>query len=83
MTDFLVERCLETLDSASCQYRATASRVVCECENPSEFVEQAFRELALIRWCGSVFGADNSISRVLADEYATHPEYRPEWHRVA
>jgi hypothetical protein len=60
----------------------TDSGVLCECEQPTEPVEQALRDLDLIRWCETVLGADNSISRVLADGYATHPEYQLEWHSV-
>lgn len=83
LTDFLLARCFETLDSMSCQYHVSGSRVLCECEKPSEAVEQALRVLDLVRWCESVLGEDNAISRVLADGFATHPDYQLEWHPVA
>ena len=83
LTDFLTARCLETLESESCRYRMAGVRVVCECEKPSGHTERALRDLELVLWCDKVFGSDNQIARILADEHATHPDYRLEWHGIS
>jgi hypothetical protein len=80
LTDFLVARSLETLDAQSCDYIAAGPRVLCLCETPAAPVEQALSDLDLLRWCLRVFGPDNTIAAILADQYATHPAYDPEWH---
>jgi hypothetical protein len=83
LTDFLVARSLETLDACSCDYFVQGDRVICLCETLDEPVEQALDDLDLIRWCDQHLGSDNSISAILADQYATHPDYDPEWHFIA
>lgn len=83
MTDFLMARYEETLESESCRYRVAGVRVVCDCESPSGPTEQTLRDLELVLWCDKVFGPDNQISRIMADEHATHPDYRLEWHDVS
>lgn len=80
LTDFLVARSLETLDAGSCDYFLAGDRVICNCETIAEPVEQALDDLAMVRVCNSVFGPDNPIVAILADQYATHPEYDPGWH---
>lgn len=80
LTDFLVARSLETLEAASCQYYVVGARVLCGCETTTESVEHALNDLDLIRWCDMVFGPDNAIEAILADQYATHPDYDPAWH---
>ena len=82
MTDFVVARSLETLEAASCDYQVVGDRITCDCETRTEAVEVALKDLDLVRWCDKVFGSDNVFARVLADEYATHPGYRMEWHNV-
>jgi hypothetical protein len=83
LTEFLTARCLETLESESCRYRLAGVRVLCECESPSGPAARAIRDLELVLWCDKVFGPDNQISRILADEHATHPDYRLEWHDIS
>ena len=82
LTDFLVARSLESLDAAGCRYRVVGARVVCECETIPEPVQEALADLDLVRASDMALGPDNSISRILADKYATHPDYRPEWHHL-
>lgn len=80
LTDFLVARSLETLEAGSCDYYVDGARVVCDCATLSEPVEHALHDLDLIRWSDLVFGPENPIEAILADQYATHPDYDPAWH---
>lgn len=80
LTDFLVARSLETLEARSCDYYVAGDRVLCLCETVPAPVERALDDLDLIRWCDRVFGPDNTIAAILADQYATHPDYDPTWH---
>lgn len=80
LTDFLVARSLEILEASSCDYFVAGSRVICNCETLTESVEKVLDDLSLIRACDSVFGPENAIEALLADQYATHPDYDPRWH---
>ena len=42
-------------------------------------VEEALNDFDLVRWSDHRFGPDNVIAALLADQYATHPEYDPDW----
>ena len=79
MTDFLVARTLETLKAASCEYFVAGDRVICNCETLAEPVEEALNEFSLVRWCDKMWGPENVVAAILADQYATHPDYDPEW----
>ena len=83
LTDFLLARSMETLEANSCDYFVDGDRVICNCLAPSEPVEQALDDLDLIRWSAKTLGPDNSVESLLADRYATHPDYNPEWHFLA
>ena len=80
LTDFLVARSLETLEAGSCDYTVAGNRVICNCDAVSDPVAQALNDLDLIRWCDTAFGPENPIEAILADQYATHPDYKPQWH---
>jgi hypothetical protein len=40
------------------------------------------QQMDFIRWCDSLPGGETFL-RMLADRYATHPDYRIEWHDLA
>ena len=83
LTDFMVARCLETLESEGCRYhRGADGAVICECERASGPVLQTVRELNLIQRGASIPGLRDPLLRVLADAYATHPDYQTEWHSL-
>ena len=82
LTDFLVARCLETLESVSCSYeRREDGFVTCECDAPDDAVRLAVERANLVRWCDSLGPGGDRFMRMLADAHATHPDYQPEWHR--
>ena len=83
LTDFLLARSLETLEANSCDYFVAGDRVICNCARPSEAIEQALDDIDLIRWSGLALGPNNPVEALLADQYATHPAYDPDWHFLA
>jgi hypothetical protein len=40
------------------------------------------QQIDFIHWCDSLPGGENFL-RMLADRYATHPDYLVEWHDLA
>lgn len=83
LTNFLVARCLDFLDSVGCRYqRLPDGGVLCECGDPSESVRKVIEQVELILWCNSTALGGDGFLRMLADSHATHPDYRSEWHRI-
>lgn len=83
LTDFLVARSVEALDALGCDYRRRADGdLVCACADPSAGVTRTLGQLDLIQWCDSQESTGDLFLRLLADGYATHSDYRPEWHRI-
>jgi hypothetical protein len=83
LTDFLMARSLEALEAHSCDYFVEGDRVICNCAAPSEGVEQVLDDIDLIRWSDRALGPNNPVEALLADQYATHPAYNPDWHFLA
>jgi hypothetical protein len=82
VADFLVDRFCEELKAESCIHERDAQGAVrCLCERPTERAVTTLTRIDLVRWCeGSSSGA--VFLRLFADAFATHPDYRPEWHRL-
>lgn len=79
VVDFLRARCDEELQHASCSYVATPTGdFQCLCDRPeSETLELLAKASIVDRW-----GSDphrRPLLRILAADYAWHPDYRPEW----
>ena len=80
VVDFLRARCAEELQQSSCSYELSPTGDQrCLCEQPrSETLELLAKASIVRRW-----GNDpdkHRLLRVLASEYASHPDYRLEWH---
>jgi len=83
VVDFLLQRCHEVLVDASCDFEIDKSgRLSCRCQDPAEGVSAALEEMALILWLAELDETGETFLRMLADAYADHPEYRPEWHEL-
>ena len=84
LTDFLVARNVEALDASDCEYdRLADGRLVCLCADPEPGVTRTLEQLDLIRWCDARIATGEVFLRMLADGYATHPDYRSEWHAIS
>lgn len=82
VAEFLFERVREELDEASCQYEVDASgRVLCLCDDPGEDARAAVARWELVRCCELQPGGQ-LVLRMLADQYAHHPDHRLEWHNL-
>ena len=83
VADFLLERCQEALDRASCVYEIDrAGHLRCRCETPDTDATAALSTLALVLWLAELDLTGEAFLRMLADAHADHPDYRPEWHRL-
>jgi hypothetical protein len=84
LADFLVARCRETLESEACTYRLRPDgAVICDCDSLSVTALQAVPVLELVQQCASAPQVRDALLRVLADAYATHPDYQTEWHALS
>jgi hypothetical protein len=84
IVDFLLHRCHEVLDDASCDYEIDrAGHLNCRCEDPAANVLEALDTMALVLWLAELDGTGETFLRMLADAHADHPEYRPEWHQLS
>lgn len=83
VTQFLLDRLEEQLDSLACRRAQSAlGRPVCLCEEPTEDVVRVLDRISLVHFCEASRGGSTFL-RTLADAYATHPDYQPEWHDLS
>lgn len=83
VADFLLERCHEVLDRASCDYEIDRTgRLRCNCENPDTRTAAALDLMAFVLWLAELDLTGEMFLRMLADAHADHPDYSPEWHRL-
>ena len=81
VADFLLERCHEVLDRASCDYEIDRTgHLRCNCENPDARTAAALDLMAFVLWLAELDVTGEVFLRMLADAHADHPDYRPEWH---
>ena len=81
LTDFLVARAVEALEASGCELdRRADGRPTCRCAEPDAALSA---QIDLIYWCDDRRPTGEAFLRLLADDYATHPDYRPEWHRIS
>jgi hypothetical protein len=82
LTEFLRDRYMEKLDAADCVYKATPDGwISCACREPSDVVQFAFERLDLVRWCETRQPEmGQSVLRILAAPFRSHPDYREDWH---
>ena len=84
MTDFLLARCQEALDAASCDYEIHAGgELRCLCDEPAEDVLSTLSRMSFVLWLAELDEAGEPFLRVLADSLATHPDYRDDWHPLS
>lgn len=84
VADFLLQRCQEVLDGASCDYEIDrTSHLDCRCEDPDERVSTALSTMDLVLWLADLGETGEAFLHLLADAHAAHPDYRPEWHDLS
>lgn len=78
--DFLLERNDEALQKADCTYDdVPGGSPRCRCDHPTaRALELLARRNLILRWSREPEG--RVLLRLLADDHATHDDYRPEWH---
>jgi hypothetical protein len=78
--DFLLARSDEDLRQAACTFEdVPGGAPVCRCERPTpRALELLARRHLIHRWSRAPEG--RVLLRLLADDHATHDDYRPEWH---
>jgi hypothetical protein len=82
LLDFLLARTVEDLRKQRCDFEQERNGDLrCLCKKPSPEVDTLFHQVMLIRECSEIPSRE-FVLRLLADRYATHPEYRPEWHCI-
>ena len=83
LTEFLVARTVEALEASGCEFdRRADGRLTCRCAEPDPAVSAKLDQIDLIYWCDDRRPIGEAFLRLLADGYATHPDYHPEWHRI-
>lgn len=84
LPDFLLERCLESLDAVSCDYEILRDgRLICLCDGPADEVETTLDRMAIILWLADLDEVGEVFLRLLADAHVDHPDYELEWHRLS
>ena len=80
--DFLRARCDEELQKASCSYLARPTgNFECLCDRPEGDTLELLAKASIVHsWRND---PDKwPLLRILAADYAGHPDYHPEWHQV-
>jgi hypothetical protein len=82
LMDFLLARTVEDLQEQRCDFEQESNGDLrCLCQEPTPQVDALFDQAKLIRECSEIRSHEFML-RLLADRYATHSDYRPEWHRI-
>ena len=83
VADFILQRCQEVLDRASCDYEIDrVGNLACTCADSQEQVSTALSTMAFVLWLSELEQSGETYLRMLADAYADHPDYRVEWHQL-
>jgi hypothetical protein len=84
LTDFLLARCQDVLDSGSCDYEIYADgRTACLCDDPADEVLTTLNRMAFVLLRAELDAVGDVFLRMLADAHLDHPDYRDEWHRLS
>jgi len=83
LREFLLARTADELREQSCDFEVGGDgRLRCLCETSTPEIDRLFHQAVLIHECSEEIPSREFVLRLLADKYATHPGYRPEWHRI-
>lgn len=76
LVDFLIDRCTEELEAASCTYEACEVGVRCLCETPDGRTLETIARLELVRrWGRRTDPTHDRLLRTMAEDHRDHPAF--------